>query len=146
MQRETLIEKDEISDSRSVKNSAPTVENTNSKKKTSWDSTKAKTSAAFIALGAVYGDSGTSPVYAPKALMIGQDGTMDRQQVIGSLSPVFWPVMLVVTVKYVLTAMLADGNGEGGVFALFAAVRKHWKHSAIFAMIGGAAFMASPLL
>ncbi len=51
MQRETLIEKDEISDSRSVKNSAPTVKNTNSKKKTSWDSTKAKTSAALIALG-----------------------------------------------------------------------------------------------
>lgn len=112
MQRETLIEKDEISDSRSVKNSAPTVKNTNSKKKTLWDSTKAKTSAALIALGAVYGDSGTSPVYAPKALMIGQDGTMDRQQVIGSLSPVFWPVMLVVTVKYVLTAMLADDNGR----------------------------------
>ncbi|WP_190973801.1 KUP/HAK/KT family potassium transporter [Bifidobacterium reuteri] len=96
----------------------------------------------LIAVGIVYGDLGTSPIYAPKALMLAQGGTLDRFQVLGSLSLVFWFMLLVVTIKYVCVAMSADNDGEGGVFALFAAVRRYWKPSAVIAMIGAAAFLA----
>ncbi|MBW3089233.1 KUP/HAK/KT family potassium transporter [Bifidobacterium miconisargentati] len=96
----------------------------------------------LIAVGIVYGDLGTSPIYAPKALMLAQGGRLDRFQILGSLSLVFWFMLLVVTIKYVWTVMNADNDGEGGVFALFAAVRRHWKHAAAFAMVGAAAFLA----
>ena len=96
----------------------------------------------LIAVGIVYGDLGTSPIYAPKALMLAQGGTLNRFQVLGSLSLVFWFMLLVVTVKYVCVAMSADNDGEGGVFALFASVRRYWKPSAVIAMIGAAAFLA----
>ena len=96
----------------------------------------------LIAVGIVYGDLGTSPIYAPKALMLAQGGTLNRFQVLGSLSLVFWFMLLVVTIKYVCVAMSADNDGEGGVFALFAAVRKYWKPAGIIAMIGAAAFLA----
>ena len=96
----------------------------------------------LIAVGIVYGDLGTSPIYAPKALMLAQGGTLGRFQILGSLSLVFWFMLVVVTIKYVWTAMQADNDGEGGVFALFAAVRRHWKPAGAFAMVGAAAFLA----
>ncbi|WP_190972708.1 KUP/HAK/KT family potassium transporter [Bifidobacterium tissieri] len=103
---------------------------------------RATPAGMLIAVGIVYGDLGTSPIYAPKALMLAQGGQMNRFQTLGSLSLVFWFMMLVVTIKYVCTAMRADNQGEGGVFALFAAVRKYWKPAGLIAMIGAAAFLA----
>lgn len=125
-------------------------DNTVSIRDTSTKSTKRKqrpgngvtAAGMLITLGVVYGDLGTSPLYAFKSMMNGQDKTMDKFQVLGSLSLIFWFIALVVTVKYVLTAMRADNHGEGGVFALFSAVRKYWKHISVVAMIGGAAFLA----
>ena len=96
----------------------------------------------LVAVGIVYGDLATSPIYAPKALMLAQGGTLNRFQTLGSLSLVFWFMLMVVTVKYVCTAMRADNQGEGGVFALFAAVRRCWPPAAVFAMVGAAAFLA----
>ena len=96
----------------------------------------------LIAVGIVYGDLGTSPIYAPKALMLAQGGSLSRFQTLGSLSLVFWFMLLVVTIKYVWVAMSADNDGEGGVFALFAAVRRYWRPAALIAMIGAAAFLA----
>lgn len=62
---------------------------------------KATLAGMLIAVGIVYGDLGTSPIYAPKALMLAQGGSMTRFQVLGSLSLVFWFMLLVVTLKYV---------------------------------------------
>ena len=109
---------------------------------TSSSTIKPTLAGMLIAVGIVYGDLGTSPIYAPKALMLAQGGTLNRFQVLGSLSLVFWFMLLVVTIKYVWVAMSADNDGEGGVFALFAAVRRYWKPAGIIAMIGAAAFLA----
>ncbi|MEO5809094.1 MAG: potassium transporter Kup [Sphingomicrobium sp.] len=74
---------------------------------------------ALGALGIVFGDIGTSPLYALKESFIGPHPlAVDRLHIFGVLSLVFWTLMMVVTVKYVLIAMRADNHGEGGSFAL----------------------------
>ncbi len=74
---------------------------------------------ALGALGIVFGDIGTSPLYALKESFIGPHPlAVDRLHIFGVLSLVFWTLMLVVTVKYVMIAMRADNHGEGGSFAL----------------------------
>lgn len=104
--------------------------------------------AALMAVGIVYGDMGTSPVYTVKALVYGQGGLahMSDESVIGFLSLVFWSMTLIATVKYVLIATRADNHGEGGIFALYNLVRKHWKGLSIVAMVGGATFLADSML
>ena len=104
--------------------------------------------AALVALGVVYGDLGTSPVYMTKAVVSGQGGLagMGEEAVLGMLSLVIWTLTLITTVKYVLIAMHADNHGEGGIFALFAMVRRFAKPLAIPAMVGGAAFLADSVL
>ena len=73
------------------------------------------------AVGVVFGDIGTSPLYAMKESFIGPHPLrVDPAHVYGILSLIFWTLMLVVTVKYVLVAMRADNRGEGGSFALLA--------------------------
>ena len=76
--------------------------------------------AAFLGvLGVVYGDIGTSPLYALKAsLEHFKEGGMARADVLGVLSLILWSLVLVVTVKYVLLVMRADNRGEGGILAL----------------------------
>lgn len=98
-----------------------------------------------MAVGIVYGDMGTSPVYTVKALVYGQGGLahMSDESVIGFLSLVFWSMTLIATVKYVLIATRADNHGEGGIFALYNLVRKHWKGLSVVAMVGGATFLGS---
>jgi KUP system potassium uptake protein len=77
----------------------------------------------LAALGIVYGDIGTSPLYAFKESLAGQHGAGTAPAaVIGVLSMIFWAVTLVVSVKYVLIVLRADNQGEGGVLALLAAV------------------------
>ncbi len=73
------------------------------------------------ALGVVFGDIGTSPLYALKATVLAtQGGVPNHMAVMGSLSLIFWALILVVTVKYVLIIMRADNDGEGGTLALAA--------------------------
>ena len=70
------------------------------------------------AIGIVYGDIGTSPLYALKESFIGPHPMdVNQMHVFGVLSLIFWSLMLIVTVKYVLVAMRADNRGEGGSFA-----------------------------
>jgi KUP system potassium uptake protein len=104
--------------------------------------------ASMVAIGIVYGDLGTSPVYMTKAVVNGQGGlaAMSRDAVVGSLSLVFWTLTLLATIKYVLIAMRADNHGEGGIFALYHSVARHWKGLAVFAMVGGATFLADSML
>ena len=104
--------------------------------------------AALVALGVVYGDLGTSPVYMTKAVVSGQGGLegMSEQAVLGMLSLVIWTLTLITTIKYVLIAMKADNHGEGGIFSLYSMVRRYFKVLAIPAMLGGAAFLADSIL
>ena len=83
---------------------------------------KRSTSALMLgALGVVFGDIGTSPLYALKATVLATEGGMpNHMAVMGSLSMIFWALILVVTVKYVLIIMRADNDGEGGTLALAA--------------------------
>jgi len=76
-------------------------------------------------LGVVYGDIGTSPLYAFKATLehFKHDG-IDSKDVLGILSMIFWSLILVVTVKYVLIIMRADNRGEGGILALMALAQR----------------------
>jgi len=78
------------------------------------------------AIGVVYGDIGTSPLYAMKESFIGPHPlAVDPLHIFGVLSLIFWSLMLVVTVKYVLVAMRADNRGEGGSFALLSLISRN---------------------
>jgi KUP system potassium uptake protein len=77
------------------------------------------------ALGVVFGDIGTSPLYAVKVCFIGQSSISPTpENVLGLISLIFWSVMLVVSVKYALFILQADDHGEGGVFAMLAMLHK----------------------
>lgn len=102
----------------------------------------------IIALGVVYGDIGTSPMYTMQALINGNGGLahVSSDFILGSVSLIFWTLTIVTTVKYVLIALRADNNGEGGIFALYTLVRKKAKWLIIPAMIGGATFLADGMM
>ncbi|HVJ94676.1 MAG TPA: KUP/HAK/KT family potassium transporter [Labilithrix sp.] len=79
---------------------------------------------AFAALGIVYGDIGTSPLYAIKECFLPPRGVaVDPTNVMGVLSLVFWSLTLVVSVKYLTFVLRADNNGEGGTLALLALLK-----------------------
>lgn len=81
---------------------------------------------AFAALGVVYGDIGTSPLYALKECFSGLHSVpVTRANVLGVMSLVFWAINFVVSFKYISFVMRADNRGEGGVLALLALVRPH---------------------
>jgi KUP system potassium uptake protein len=80
---------------------------------------------AVGAIGVVYGDIGTSPLYAMKEVFVGHHPlTVDRLHIFGVVSLMFWSLMLIVTVKYVLVILRADNNGEGGSLALLALIQR----------------------
>src|SRR5438309_7507268 len=81
------------------------------------------------AIGVVYGDIGTSPLYTMKESFLGPHPlAVDRLHILGVLSLIFWSLMLVVTVKYVFVAMRADNKGEGGSFALLSLISRNLGH------------------
>ena len=77
----------------------------------------------LVTLGIVFGDIGTSPLYVMKAIT-GVNTCYDADYIIGAVSCVIWTLTLQTTVKYVLIALRADNNGEGGILALFALLRR----------------------
>src|SRR3990167_7318727 len=84
-----------------------------------------KLKLAVGAVGVVFGDIGTSPLYAFRETFAGHHPIeVDRLHIYGVLSLVFWSMMLVVTFKYVLTIMRADNKGEGGSLALLALISR----------------------
>lgn len=102
----------------------------------------------LVAMGVVYGDIGTSPLYVMKALVEDNGGlsSLTPDFILGSVSLVFWTLTLLTTIKYVLIALNADNHGEGGIFSLFTLVRKHSRYLIIPAIIGGAALLADGVL
>lgn len=102
----------------------------------------------LVAIGIVYGDIGTSPMYVMKSIVSENGGIMSLQEdfILGSLSLIIWTLVLLTTVKYVLIAMQADNNGEGGIFSLYSLVKHYGKWLILPAMIGGAALLADGVL
>ena len=102
----------------------------------------------MITIGIVYGDIGTSPLYVMKTIIADNGGinTATREMIMGSISLIFWTVMLLTTVKYVLIALQATNHGEGGIFSLYALVRRRAKWLIYPALIGGAALLADGML
>lgn len=89
----------------------------------------------LVTLGIIYGDIGTSPLYTLKFLV--GDRPVTDALVLGGLSCIFWTLTLVTSVKYIYLALSADNKGEGGIFALYALVRRFNARWLIYAAIIG---------
>ena len=102
----------------------------------------------LIALGVVYGDIGTSPLYVMKSIINGNGGleSITPDFILGVLSLIFWTMTLLTTIKYVLITLKADNKGEGGIFSLYTLVRRRAKWLIIPAMVGGSALLADGML
>lgn len=105
-----------------------------------------KVSAAglVVALGIIYGDIGTSPLYVLNEIITGR--VINEVLILGSLSCIIWTLTLQTTIKYVILTLKADNNGEGGIFSLYALVRRQKKWLVFPAMIGGAALLADGII
>ena len=102
----------------------------------------------LVALGIVYGDIGTSPMYVMKSIVEGNGviANVDQEFIVGSLSLIIWTITLLTTVKHVLIALRADNHGEGGIFALYSLVRDCGKWLIVPTMIGGCTMLADGVL
>lgn len=99
-------------------------------------------SGLIITIGIVFGDIGTSPLYVFQALTEGGKH-LDKMTIYGGASCVFWLLMLIITLKYIVYALSADNKGEGGIFALFALLKKKKIKWIIFpTLIGCATLLA----
>jgi KUP system potassium uptake protein len=105
---------------------------------------KVTAAGLIVALGIIYGDIGTSPLYVFNSIIKGR--VISEELIIGTLSLIIWTITLITTVKYVIMVLRADNRGEGGIFALFALVRRRKKWLVIPAMIGGAALLADGII
>lgn len=105
---------------------------------------KATAAGLLIALGIVFGDIGTSPLYVFNAICNNQ--VVDDDLIIGALSCIIWTLTLQTTIKYVALTLKADNRGEGGIFSLFALIRRHGRWAVFLAMVGGAALLADGMI
>ena len=83
----------------------------------------------IVALGIIYGDIGTSPLYVFSA--IAGQRIITPELILGGLSCIFWTLTLVTTLKYVLVTLRADNHGEGGIFSLYTLVRRRSRWAAL---------------
>ncbi len=95
----------------------------------------------LISLGIIFGDIGTSPIYTFRFIV--GDHVISEDLIIGGLSCVFWTLTLITSIKYVYLALSADNKGEGGIFALYALVRRYKASWVIFPAIIGCATLIS---
>lgn len=98
----------------------------------------------LIALGIIYGDIGTSPLYVFKAII--GDKEISDALVLGGVSCVFWTLVFQTTIKYVWLTLKADNDGEGGIFSLYSLVRRYGKKLVIPTMIGAATLLADGII
>lgn len=105
---------------------------------------KVTATGLLIALGIIYGDIGTSPLYVFNSIITNR--VISQELIIGALSCIIWTMTLMTTVKYVILILRADNKGEGGTFALYALVRRRRKWLVIPAMIGGASLLADGII
>lgn len=108
--------------------------------------TKATPLGILVTLGIVFGDLGTSPLYVMRAIVAGSGGAINSDFIYGALSCIIWTLTIQTTLKYVIITIRADNQGEGGIFSLYALVRKYSKHTFVFAIIGGAMLLADGVI
>lgn len=99
----------------------------------------------IVSLGIVFGDIGTSPLYVLKAIL-GTSSEVNELLIVGSLSCIIWTLTMQTTIKYVIITLRADNRGEGGIFSLFALLRRNHKWLFIFAIIGGSTLLADGVI
>ncbi|MER3463408.1 MAG: potassium transporter Kup, partial [Chitinophagaceae bacterium] len=105
---------------------------------------KASLIGLLISLGIIYGDLGTSPLYVLNEII--KDKVINEFLIVGCLSCIIWTLTLQTTIKYVILTLQADNKGEGGIFSLFALVRRRKRWLIFPAMIGGAALLADGMI
>lgn len=108
------------------------------------DLNKISLAGLLVALGIVFGDIGTSPLYVMNAIIDSPD--VDETLILGALSCIFWTLTLQTTVKYVIITLKADNKGEGGIFALYALVRKKRKWVYLLAILGASMLFADGII
>ena len=108
-------------------------------------SKKITTAGLLITLGIIYGDIGTSPLYTFQTIL-GEGGKVNELLVYGAISCVFWTLTLQTTFKYVILTLQADNKGEGGVFSLYALVRRYGKKLMYPAIIGAGTLLADGII
>jgi KUP system potassium uptake protein len=99
----------------------------------------------LVALGIIYGDIGTSPLYTFQTILT-EGGVINEGLVLGAISCVFWTLTLQTTFKYVIITLQADNHGEGGVFSLYALVRRYGKNLVYPAIIGAGTLLADGII
>ncbi|MEY2811365.1 MAG: hypothetical protein RI991_360 [Bacteroidota bacterium] len=105
---------------------------------------KVTAAGLLIALGIIYGDIGTSPLYVFSAIINGR--VISEELILGGISCIIWTLTLQTTVKYVILTLRADNRGEGGIFSLYTQVKRRRKWLIAPAMIGGAALLADGMI
>ena len=105
---------------------------------------KATAAGLLVAMGIIYGDIGTSPLYVMQSII--EKDVIDERTVLGALSCIFWTLTLQTSLKYVILILRADNRGEGGILALFALVRRHAKWLTVPAIIGAATLLADGVI
>ncbi len=107
-------------------------------------SNKVTAGTLLVALGIIYGDIGTSPLYVLKAIV--GDKPITEALVYGGISCVFWTITFLTTLKYIVLTLRADNKGEGGIFSLYALVRRYGKFLILPTMIGAATMLADGMI
>jgi KUP system potassium uptake protein len=105
---------------------------------------KVTIASLLVALGIIYGDIGTSPLYVLKAIV--GDRPIDETLVFGGVSLIFWTLVFQTTIKYIILTLRADNQGEGGVFSLYALVRRYSKHLVIPTILGATTLLADGII
>ncbi len=111
---------------------------------------KVTAAGLLVALGIIYGDIGTSPLYVFDAIIKSKPNDLrmplNELLIIGGLSCIIWTLTLQTTIKYVVLTLKADNKGEGGIFSLYTLVRRRRKWLVLPAMVGGAALLADGMI
>jgi KUP system potassium uptake protein len=105
---------------------------------------KLSVAGLIVTLGIIYGDIGTSPLYVFKSII--NHNEINEQLIYGAISCVFWTLTLQTTFKYVFLTLRADNRGEGGIFSLFALIRRYVKWVYVPAIIGAAMLLADGMI
>src|ERR1019366_3517148 len=105
---------------------------------------KLSTAGILVTLGIIFGDIGTSPLYVLRSVV--GDRLISEDLIFGGISCIFWTLTLQTTFKYIVLTLQADNHGEGGIFSLYALVRRFGKNLYLPAMIGAGTMLADGII
>ena len=105
---------------------------------------KTTPASLLVALGIIYGDIGTSPLYVLKS--IAGERPIDELLIYGGVSCIFWTLTFQTTLKYIILTLKADNHGEGGIFSLYALVRRYGKYLVIPTILGATTLLADGII